>query len=729
MRARDQFPGLALGSAVIFSALAASAAPPPEQTVSQWSDQHREIAPESGARITGRWRTATAPYMRRPMDVGGVDHPAASVWLRWSAKTGKTQVFLNAAMHCIDTAPRSMMVVCPSDQKQKDFVREVLEPNVRATHRINLKVLPTRSRSGDGSTTNHKRFRGGFLKIINGSSEGQLQQSDIGLVIFEEPSSYPADVGGRGPPVRQGRARMTAWGDDAKELGGGTPKFIGDCVVTAEVERRTCERYYLPCPYCGALQVLLWENMGREGGRPYFTCQHEACGRPIGHEHKLWMLDQADQGNGGWLACFHHVLKDGSPDPDHPNQPPPPCIAREDWAGWVARRGPDTGSALEGRDPSFDGIWQAYSPFTVWSKIYEAYDEACASGKPEDLVTFWQQVLGLPFEAQYDRPETERLFESRNQIAALAQLERGLIPPWAWALFGAADVQGDRIEWAVWAVGPAGLDREGAKGRRFARIDAGVIPVPPVDPQAWDQLAEITRRTYEGPACLPLRFDRFGVDTGGHHTNRAYLFCSGRPNVMALKGARDKDTLPLQAGSRRKAVIDRRVVAQVQLYLVGTHKVKKDVYFGLAQALASLDAQAILPGAVMLDPAASEGDFEQITAEVLLPRDPAKGRREEAWDLPAGKRNEQLDMAVYCHAMAWSFLPDQMTEADWGRLIAARRRDPATAGSLPLETIWSGTAETPAPPSPAAVPADASAARTAESAFARLARLNRGDTA
>jgi len=719
MNLRETFSGLALGWSVIFSTAATQAAPPPEMDVPTWSNEHRKIAAESGARKTGDWETSYAPYMRRPMRVSGVDQPFASVWLRWSAKSGKTQVFLNAAFHCIDTAPRSIGIVCASDQKQKDFEKEVWSPNAKATTQVGLKIMAIKAGAEDSSTKYHKRFRGGFLKIINGGSEAQLQQSDLGFLIFEEPSSYPKDVGGRGPTIRQARSRSDAWGDELKELGGGTPNIVGDCPVTNEVESRTLERYYMPCPHCGGLQLLVWENMDRRDGRPFFLCQLPDCGKVIGHEHKRGMLDRAGEleliGKAGWLACFQPMLSDGTPDKEHPNQPPPPFMTPAEWDYWYERRGPDVGTMLDGRDPSFDGIWQAYSPFTTWARIWGKFDEANTSGKPEDLVVFWQQVLARPFEASYDRPATQTLYENRKIAAAIAgNLERAVIPPWAWTLFGAADIQGDRIEWASYVAGPVDLTPEGALGRLYARIDSGIIPIPPVDPRAWTELAEITKRTYTGPHIHPIGFDRFGVDTGGHHTNRAYVFCAGRPNVMALKGGsqteKDREKFPLEAGTRRKAKIGGRVVGEVQLYLINTHKVKKEVYFGLAQNLAGCETGEHLPGTITLEPTATEIDFQQITGEILKPADPAKGKKFEYWDPVAGVRNEQLDMAVYCHAMAWSFLPDNITLADWQRLIAGRRREASREGLAPLEAIWSGAPTLPPPiagQSPAPAPANA----------------------
>lgn len=684
MDVRGKFPGLALGWSVMLSALSANAAPPPELNTPEWSDEYRKISPESGARITGDWNTAFAPYMYRPMMVAGVDHPAPKVWLRWAAKTGKTQVGLNAIFHCIDTAPRSIAMIVPTLQKAQDIEREVVSPTIRATPRIAQRVMATKSRSGDGSTTRHKRFRGGFFKIINGGSEAELQQSDVGMVVFEEPASFKRDVGGRGSPIKQGRARTLAWADDAKEIGAGTPGFVGDCLVTEETLLGDVERYYVPCPHCAARQVLLWENMTVFEGRPHFVCQAEGCGALIGHEHKNWMNAQAFADGHpwyGWVPCFE------SENPDNPA--PPPCFPAEELARWQGRD-------LEGRFPSFDGLWQGYSPFTHWPRILQEHAEATASGDPQDLVTFFQQVLGRPFESVYERPQNEELYKTRQAAAAIAQVQRGRIPPWAWSIILTADVQGDRLEWAVYAFG---------RERRGARIDSGVIPIRPDDPRAWTALAEITQRQYEGPACRPIGFDRIGVDTGGHHTNQAYIFCSNRPNVMALKGAahrgqRALDALPLEAGSVVKAKIGGRVIARTQLFFVGTHKVKKEVYFGLAQTLAGIETAEHLPGAFTLEAEATETDYKQLTAEVLLPPDPSKGRKFEAWERePVGAANEQLDLAVYARALAWSFLPDTMRDEDWDRLIESRRRDPARDGELPLESLWSAPADAAAPPS------------------------------
>ena len=661
----NRIPGIAFGAAAWLTAIAAAAAPPPELSVSAWADAHRVIAAESGARITGQWRTDFMPFLRRPMDVSGVNDPSASVWVRWSAKTGKTQIPLNAVLHAIDTEPRSIMTVCPSLGEAQRFEREVFTPAVNASPKVRVQVMASTSRSGEGSTTRYKRFRNGFNRIVSASTEKELQASDIGLLVFEEPSSFPADTGGRGDPIRQARARTIAWGDEAKELGGGTPKFVGDCRVSEEVERRTLERYYLPCPHCGTYQLLLWENMARQpSGRPYFQCAGTECGAEIHETARETMLAR-----GQWIACFVST--------NALNPVPPTAFAPEALPQWQAR---DT----EGRDPSFDGIWQAYSPLAEWSRIWREWDEA--AGDPEKLAVFTQQVLGRPFEPVYERPKADPLFEAREPAARLARLTPGAIPEWAWTIFFSGDLQGYGIRWSVYAVGPG---PDGATGRRYARIDGGLIAIPPVDPRAWTELAQLTRRTYEGPHIKPIGFDRKGIDTGGHHTSQAYAFCATHRDVWALKGGRDRAALPLTRGQNVKGRVGARTRVSLPLHLIGTHKLKKDVYFGLSQTLAGIDAQTHLPGSLTLPATATRAEFAELTAEVLLPPDPAKRRREEEWvRQPAAQPNEELDLAVYALALAWSYLPDRMGAEDWAKLVAERRRDVATVDALPLEAAW-----------------------------------------
>jgi phage terminase large subunit GpA-like protein len=658
--------GLAHGAAVVFSAFAA-ARPGEELDVAQWADKYRMISGESGSPHAGPWRTDRTPYLREIMECAGVDHPSARVAVRASAQVGKSQFLLNAAFHCIDTAPRSIMVAAPSYSKAQAWNREQWEPSVEATEKIRLKVLATKSRSGEDSTTFHKRFRGGFLKIVSAGTAKELQSSTIGLMIYEEITDFDLDVGGRGDPVDQLRARLFAWGDEAKELAASTPGEKGKCRISNMVEAGDFRLYFVPCPHCGDYFTFDIVDLDEEDGRAVFNAP--CCGVAIGEQHKAAML-----AGGHWLKCFEAEDPDADPAPNRRG------ISQAELERFKKR-----GSA--GRQPSFH-LWQAYSPFRSWQLILA--DWRLAREHPEKLRVFSQQVLGEPFEAAHDRPKAEALQEANRSANAVrfGKVERGQIPAWACVLVGSADVQGDRIEWAAYAYGP---------GRRRARIDRGVIPIHPSDPRAWIELGRIASQSYEGEVCGPVRYDRFGVDTGGHYTQEAYRFAL-RAGILALKGKpNDPDALPLTLGSRVRVKGENgKRMGRVPLHLVGTFNLKKGVYHGFQRTLDFAEdehATGLPPGIILFESDATAEDFKQATAEALF-EDVVKGRRVAYWDRqPKNAPNEQLDLLVYADSLAVAFGVDRLSAEGWQELFAARAKDPALAGAGPLEQLMTGLPE------------------------------------
>src|SRR5690606_32516317 len=157
---------------------------------------------------------------------------------------------------------------------------------------------------------------------------------------------------------------------------------------------------------------------------------------------------------------------------------------------------------------------------------------------------------------------------------------------------------------------------------------------------AWVELARVMAYEYEGPNCVPLRAERFGVDTGGHHTGHAYRFAH-RMGAQALKGKpNDPDAPPLTIGNPGKVRDETgKVVARVPLHLVGTFLLKKRVYFGLHQAALTAESGELEPAALFLPPDSSDADYQQITAEYLV-EDVKRGRRVSSWECAKTQPNE-----------------------------------------------------------------------------------------
>ncbi|MEC7571750.1 MAG: terminase gpA endonuclease subunit, partial [Pseudomonadota bacterium] len=345
----------------------------------------------------------------------------------------------------------------------------------------------------------------------------------------------------------------------------------------------------------------------------------------------------------------------------------------------------------EGRHPSFH-FWQAYSPFSTWSKIWKGW-QGCKES-PEKLRTFYQQVLAEPYEAAHDKPDWEGLRDAMQSepVKAAARVVRGVVPDWAAVLTGSADQQGDRIEWAVWAWGP---------GRRGARIDSGVIPISPADPRAWVELARVSATEYEGPAFAPRRCDRFCVDTGGHYTSEAYK-AAHQFGIKAIKGAPNNPDAPPMTLSTTKGKYRNeqgRRVQGVPLFLIGTHNLKKAIYHGLAQTMltAAGDGATIEPCSLFLPPDSADADYKQITAESLV-EDVVNGRRVVKWTKAKQDSNEQLDLAVYALAEAIGFGIDRFSTEQWFELFSKRMKDPELADMGPLEQMMRrGEPDLPAP--------------------------------
>lgn len=711
----DVFAKLVHGASLVFAAAAIAAAPPPELTVSQWADQNRMISADSGSKFPGRWSTDRTPYLREPMDCMGVNHPASRVVLRMGAQVGKTQAMNNALGHMIDTAPRSALLLAPSLDKCTAWNREQWEPMLEVTEALKLKVLASRSRSEEGSSTRFKKFRGGFLKLVSASTAKELQSSTIGLLILEEPTDYPLDTDGRGDPIDQARHRLDAWGEDGKEIGASTPGDKGACRITDMYEAGDQRLCYLPCKDCGDYSPLQFEHFRcdppapGEELQPYFV--RPCCGGVMRQGDLARALAGCI-----WLATFE------SADPANP--PPALVVAAADIDRWRRR-------SREGRYPSFH-LWQAYSPFASWRMIWANWQEG--QTQPDKLRTFYQQVLGEPFEPVMDRPKADRIVDLARHpaTAKLVQLKRGIIPPWAWMLTGAADVQTDRIEWAAWAWGPVersafaagtGESAPGVPGVNGALIDWGVIAIPPDDPKAWTELALVSNRTWQGVASAPLTFDQFGVDTGGHYTSQAYQFAARISGIRALKGSSDREAAPITLGKKVRAGVG-KLSGKVQLWFTGGHNLKRRIYFGLGQAFGSVDMGADPgmmaaglrgsgrrePGALFMPPEIDEGLARQLTAEHLKEHI-VGGKRVLMWDKPQHQANEQLDMAVYAMALAVHAGLDRLRWEDWDRLASARCRIETDAAPAPLEALWAGNGPVAAPVQPAADSAPAPAPR------------------
>ena len=161
----------------------------------------------------------------------------------------------------------------------------------------------------------------------------------------------------------------------------------------------------------------------------------------------------------------------------------------------------------------------------------------------------------------------------------------------------------------------------------------------------------------------PVELLSTAIDSGGHHTQAVYAYARAHQHqhVLAVKG-QSQAGKPIMGKPTPQDVNWRgeKIKRGVKLWPVGADTAKAEIYGRL---------RVDKPGAgfVLFSKHLPAEVFEQITSERLVTRY-VKGRARLEWVLPGGKRNEDLDCAVYALAAAmWGGI-DRWRDADWQRL-------------------------------------------------------------
>lgn len=650
--ARLSFPDLPDGAVTLFAGLEAASRPAEDLTISEWSDRHRVVSSESGSPWPGPFRTERVPYLREPQDCLHPDHPARRVTARWAAQLGKSTAIENWFGYIVDQAPGSMMIVLPTLEEATKFNRVKLQPTIEASPRIKHRVLPVNSRDEQGSTTAFKRFAGGFCQIVNAGSSKGLQMVSIKYLAMDEVTGYPRDVDGRGSPRDQARARQKMYGDLAKEWQGSTPGIEGECVVTEDFEAGDQRHFYVPCPHCGVLQFLTFDQMrGPENGRPaHMVCR--GCDNMIVDGHKHDML-----AGGVWIARRVHEGDEAVPD----------LIAPADIDRW---RCPPCEGRCRDWQPSYH-LWAAYAPRERFADIWGRWVEA--EGDTTKLRVFSQQDLAEPYDPGGVAVEWEKIVEA----VRLHKLPQHIIPSWAGLVVSAADVQSYGIKWTVWAIGP---------GDQSILIDREVFAgSPEQSDEPWIGLADALGRTYPTACGGEKGIDLSGVDSG-YATDRVYMFCGSRPNCFALDGRFERG-LPWLGTPKKKDIRDanKRIIGKVMLYPVGNYDVKTAVMAGLANLVLGPDKAGAWPrNTIHMAANLCDEEFaKEITAERLVdPDEEARAsvarrarnlispKAPREWKRIVGRANDWFDATVYAFALGWHLRHKRRLNAQrWADLL------------------------------------------------------------
>lgn len=591
----------AKGLANAIAGICARFAPPPRLKISEWAERYAYIP--AGNAEPGKFRLSRLPYQRDVLDDALDPTVIESVWMM-AKQLLKTTCLTIINGYFIDQDPSTILVVYPSLDDAKTYMKDKFVPFVEATPRLRDKVRRHKSRSGS-NTILHKQFPGGNISASGANSPSSLRQRSRRVVLCDEIDSMRANA--EGDPIAQADGRAETY-HNAVKIKASTPTIKGLSRIERRFEMSDKQYWFCPCKACGVFQTLKW-------GQVKFTFEN-----PDGTKYR----DTA----GTVYVCENPKCGVHWTDADRIE-----AICRGEWRATAPFKG------IRGRH--LNGLYRILGK----KRAFESYLHEFAEGFLEahrggrfTLIVWTNTFLAETWEEVATRLNASA-FEQRREDYTPDNL-----PDQVLALTAGIDIQVDRAEMEVkgW-----GLGYESWGVKYFT------IPGNPLQPQLWKdidrELVNFEAKTHDGRR---LKIAAACVDSG-FATDHVYAFARPRfaRRVFAIKGSNQPGS-PLIGGLSRA---NRR---KCPIYRIGTDTAKSEIYGHLR-----LDQ----PGAGYCHwPAAADLNFDAryfagLTAEEMTIQY-RKGFPTRAWILPDGRWNEPLDVNVYARAAVailqpnWAYL-------------------------------------------------------------------------
>ncbi|MCA8882063.1 MAG: phage terminase large subunit family protein, partial [Rhodobacteraceae bacterium] len=456
-------------------------------------------------------------------------------------------------------------------------------------------------------------FPGGHLTIVGANAPSGLASRPIRLLLCDEVDRYPFSAGAEGDPVNLARKRtVTFW--NRKIVLVSTPTNKGTSRIEAAYQESDQRRFWVPCPDCGAEQVLTWTQVRWSKGP-------EGDHRPETARYHCAECDAAWRDETRWAAVSKGHW-----------------VAEQPFAGVVGFH-----------------LNEIYSPWVRLEAMVRAFLSA-RSGGDETMKTFVNTSLGETWVETGEAPDWQRLYDRREAW------KPGTVPAGGLFLTAGADVQKDRVEVDVWAWG---------RGLESWLVDHVVIEGGPGDPTCWQRLTDLLGRSWTHANGVPMNIARLAIDTG-YETSAVYAWARqvGFAQVAPVKGVDGFNrSAPVTGPTYVDATVaGKRLRRGARLWTVATSTFKAETYRFLRQerpTAEEVDAGAAFPPGTIHLPGWTDSEWlKQLTAEQLVTVRTRRGFAKLEWQ-KLRERNEALDTRVYARAAAWIAGADRWSEAYW----------------------------------------------------------------
>ncbi|MDD5330190.1 MAG: phage terminase large subunit family protein [Sulfuricella sp.] len=580
--------------------------PDPDVEIDEWSNEYRYLPPDSSE--PGKFRLSRTPYMRDIMRDLSPKSPIEEVVLVKGGQIAGSETANNFIGYIMHIAPGRTMMVQPTVDAAKDYVRERINPLIEYTPAIKQRCSEGKSRDGS-NTVKFKRFPGGFLAVTGANSAQALQSRAIRYLILDEIDRYPRDVDGQGDPLGMAVKRTDTFKRNRKIFKLSTPGNKDESRILVDYAETDKRRYFVPCPHCGNMDYIQWSNIHWPPGHPEkaaLTCT--ACGAEIEEHHKTWFMDPA----------------------------------RAEWRPTaISKRPRSRGYHLPG----------LYSPlgWRSWGDIATDWEQAmdlAARGDDTLLKKITTMDLGEGYEQQGERARV-------STIKARAETYQHRMVPYGGLIVTAAvDVQHNRLECKIMAWGRA---------EEAWVIDYHIIWGDTLQSQVWADLETWLQTPLRYQNGVEMRIAACAIDAGdGTTSEEVYKFVRWKSHrlIFAIKGAKSFDAPVLPPPTARE--VDRqgkRVKTGDLLWVIGVSQIK---------VIIAARLRLETPGKNYIHfPTWLPDEYWPHLGSESLKKRYINGNAYQRWEKIPGARNEGWDLLVYNYAAACRIGINRWGEAQW----------------------------------------------------------------
>jgi len=457
----------------------------------EWQEEFRYLPPEVSPENYGQFDRYTAPHLIEPLNRLHPDDPCTHLAIMKSVQSAGTVTVIEGGMgFSAQYKLGSSLFLTSNKGIGKVRSSSAIDPLIDNSGLYKLlKPTSTRMKNKTADTTFYKEFAGGIKWLITSyRSIGDMKSNTFQYVFCDEWDEAGAELADQGDiaGILEGRTMGVHF---FKMIYISTPSRMETSrIYKAFIDGDQC-RFFVPCPLCGEPQILELKGMGLKYGLTFnrkkdpgtgakildnesvrYICKH--CGREWYESSKLDMMIKAVKEYGGWRPTW----QDSEYTPKSPNH----------------------------KSYHAQGL---LSPFLPWSRICQQFMNTKFG---EDLLLFKDftiNYLGNPW-ARIESSKSWKDIKSRSE-----DYIRGEVPEGGLRLYGGCDVQGDRLEIIIIALG-VGMEKW--------IVDYQIFYGDPTDQgnPCWQALHKFAYKTTYKIRDRPIHISKIAIDCGFNPKNR-----------------------------------------------------------------------------------------------------------------------------------------------------------------------------------------------------------------